>query len=812
MQKCPQCGKETREGAKFCPGCGSDLSSPATNPDLPIAANIPAGDLMRRLDAGQMQGMFNKRVVVEEGQTALLFLAGRLDQTLGAGSHSIGNILSSRTRDASVVVFQTSDIPVDVSISRLLTSDPLPLSLEFRLSLKIEEPMRFMTNLTGGAQFYTAQNLSAALYAPLESGCESFINARSIHELGVGESASRDLVLSLSSELDQVASRWGLRLISTEAVRIQCEAWDDITQTRTNYFVAASEEHAELEGRKRLFDVLQESQIQTLAEETLTVVGVEQRLSLWERMRQAMLAKSKGEVQTQAELEDLIRQSDKDSLLKDDGFQQLRRTMAEGKEDQEKSRAFLLRRVESEGEYELQKLDLGHRFGLSRERLSFEVASARQEMEGRWDLELRRVEVEIEHQRRLNEFRRGQESQDQESGNQSRIGEARTRSAIAGMERESDMEDMNGLLDISERNKEIKRRDEQERQLFQLEAERSRQEMELRNSEHQVELSIRESRAQHSMELERIEALSAAGIETLIAVSGPDQAQLLAQLASTRALSTCSPQQILAMQAESNPQVADALKEILTATAADGQLEQYERLVAELKENAQTSREDYQRNLITLNEMFNKALDSVKDTAVAFSSSAAVARGPATPPQPDLRPHAAPNGTITLMFTDIEGSTAMNQRLGDVAAQAILRDHNDIFRRELGIFQGFEVKSMGDGFMLAFSSGQNAVDCAVAVQRSLAAYNVLHTVEPLLVRMGLHAGDAIKEGDDFFGRNVIMASRISAKASGGEILVSSLFKEMTESVADLSYGEPREVELKGLAGLARVYPVSWEEV
>ena len=119
--------------------------------------------------------------------------------------------------------------------------------------------------------------------------------------------------------------------------------------------------------------------------------------------------------------------------------------------------------MESEGEYELQKLDLGHKFGLSQERLSFEVASARQEMEGRWDLEMRRVEVEIEQQRRLNEFRREQESQDQESGNQSRVGEARTRAAIAGMERESDMADMMELLNVSERNKDIKRRDEQER-------------------------------------------------------------------------------------------------------------------------------------------------------------------------------------------------------------------------------------------------------------------------------------------------------------------------------------------------------------
>ena len=810
MLSCPKCGKEAQEGWKFCRPCGYDLASPAAEPEATVTAHVPADDLMRRLDPGQMQGLLNKRVVVEEGQTALLFLGGRLDQTLGAGSHSIGNILSSHNRDASVVLFQTSDVPLNVSISRLLTSDPLPLSLEFRLVLKIEEPMRFMTNLTSGADFYTTQNLSSALYAPLEAGCESFMGARSIHELGNGESASRELVLSLSSQLDQAASRWGIRLISTQAVSIQCETWDEITQSRTDYFVAASEEHAGLEGRKRLFDVLQESQIQTLAEETLSVIGLEQRLSLWERMRHAMLAKSKGEVQSQAELEDLVRQADKDGLLKDDELQQLKRTLAESNEDQEKARAFLLRRVEAEGEHELQKLDLSHRFGLSQERLSFEVASARREMEGRWDLELHRVNMEIEQQRRLNEFRQEQESQDQELGNRSQIEEARTGAAVADIERDTDEKDLTMLINIHGVYLDTKRQDELARMRAELEAERNRQDLELQGRERQVELTIKESRANHTLELERIEALSGAGIETLIAVSGPDQAQLLAQLARTRALSTCSPQQILAMQAESSPQVAEALREILTATAAEGQLDQYERLVAEIKENAQTSREDYQQNLATMNEMFNKALDSVKDTAVAFSSSAGAARGPATPHQSDLRSHAAPDGTITLMFTNIEGSTAMNQRQGDEAAQAILREHNAIFRKEVERFHGFEVKSMGDGFMLAFSSGRNAIDCAVAVQRSLSDYNTLHTVEPLRVRMGLHTGDTIKEGDDFFGRNVILAARISAKASGGEILVSSLFKEMTESGADLKYGEAREVELKGLAGMARVYLVLWE--
>ena len=84
--------------------------------------------------------------------------------------------------------------------------------------------------------------------------------------------------------------------------------------------------------------------------------------------------------------------------------------------------------------------------------------------------------------------------------------------------------------------------------------------------------------------------------------------------------------------------------------------------------------------------------------------------------------------------------------------------------------------------------------------------------EPIHVRMGLHTGEAIRERDDFFGRNVILAARIAAQANGGEVLVSSLLKELTESSGDIAFGAAREVTLKGLSGSYRVHSVDWEGV
>jgi class 3 adenylate cyclase/ketosteroid isomerase-like protein len=176
--------------------------------------------------------------------------------------------------------------------------------------------------------------------------------------------------------------------------------------------------------------------------------------------------------------------------------------------------------------------------------------------------------------------------------------------------------------------------------------------------------------------------------------------------------------------------------------------------------------------------------------------------------RPDLGSHSAPDGTVTILFSDIENSSAMTERLGDLRWVELLRAHNAIIREQVTAHGGFEVKEVGDGFMLAFQSARRALQCAVAVQRAFAARNE-SAGEPIRVRMGLHAGEVIKEADDFFGRHVILASRIANQAHGGQILVSSLLKELTESAGDIRFGAEREVELKGLAGAHRAFEVVW---
>jgi class 3 adenylate cyclase len=175
--------------------------------------------------------------------------------------------------------------------------------------------------------------------------------------------------------------------------------------------------------------------------------------------------------------------------------------------------------------------------------------------------------------------------------------------------------------------------------------------------------------------------------------------------------------------------------------------------------------------------------------------------------RPSLAPGSAPDGTVTILFSDIEGSTAINERLGDVRWLELLRAHNRIIREHIGSCGGFEVKAQGDGFMVAFPSARRAIDCARAIQAAVARELGDHPDGPVRVRIGLHTGEAIRDEADFYGKNVVIAARIADKARGGEILASAVVKQLAESAGDVSFEDGREVELAGLAGPHAVYRV-----
>jgi parallel beta-helix repeat protein len=173
--------------------------------------------------------------------------------------------------------------------------------------------------------------------------------------------------------------------------------------------------------------------------------------------------------------------------------------------------------------------------------------------------------------------------------------------------------------------------------------------------------------------------------------------------------------------------------------------------------------------------------------------------------------HPAPDDTVAILFSDIEDSTVLTERLGDQRWLEVLRSHNQIFRKEISRHGGYEVKSQGDGFMLVFGDPCEALACAVSVQRAFAERGLDKANVTPRVRMGLHMGEVIAEEGDFFGKNVILAARITAKARGGEILVSEELREAATNGngSGLRFHQGRALKLKGLSGHHRVFHADW---
>ena len=170
---------------------------------------------------------------------------------------------------------------------------------------------------------------------------------------------------------------------------------------------------------------------------------------------------------------------------------------------------------------------------------------------------------------------------------------------------------------------------------------------------------------------------------------------------------------------------------------------------------------------------------------------------------------AAPDGTVVVLFSDIEDSTALNERLGDETWVRLLGAHDAVVRRHVDRHHGHIVKSQGDGFMVVFGDAADAVAAATEIQRSLAGgvRRVLRRT-PIRVRMGVHVGAAIERDGDYFGRNVAMAARVAGQAEGGQILVS---EPTHDSLADdvAFVGEAVVAELKGFPGQHRLWEVDW---
>jgi class 3 adenylate cyclase len=162
----------------------------------------------------------------------------------------------------------------------------------------------------------------------------------------------------------------------------------------------------------------------------------------------------------------------------------------------------------------------------------------------------------------------------------------------------------------------------------------------------------------------------------------------------------------------------------------------------------------------------------------------------------------------TFLFTDLERHTEMLQQLGDVAGRAALRQHERSAQSAIARHGGVAIKGTGDGYLASFGSAQRALACAAELQRACAEHDVDGWGE-LKVRIGINAGEPIAEESDLFGSSVNLAARLTALATGGQVLVSNVVKELVAG-KPFRFHDRGETTLRGFDEPTRVWELDYD--
>lgn len=168
-----------------------------------------------------------------------------------------------------------------------------------------------------------------------------------------------------------------------------------------------------------------------------------------------------------------------------------------------------------------------------------------------------------------------------------------------------------------------------------------------------------------------------------------------------------------------------------------------------------------------------------------------------------------PERTTTLVFSDIVGSTALNEQLGDHRWMAALTEHRTVVRGLLRTHGGTEIEAQGDGFVLVFDSARRGILFGRDLQREVSALADRSADAAIRIRVGVHCGDTMAEAGDVFGQHVVVAARIGAAAERDEALVSSLAIAVAGPIDGVAYDDERHLVLKGVSEPCGVRPLRW---
>jgi pilus assembly protein CpaF len=169
-------------------------------------------------------------------------------------------------------------------------------------------------------------------------------------------------------------------------------------------------------------------------------------------------------------------------------------------------------------------------------------------------------------------------------------------------------------------------------------------------------------------------------------------------------------------------------------------------------------------------------------------------------------------GTVTIMFTDVEESTRLLSTRGFTESHEIMKAYEAIIDEKVAEHAGRRIKGLGDGFMISFGSVRHGVECALAIQKAIGEYSKQNPERKVQVRIGLNTGEVVEEAGDIFGAAVNVAARVAGKAKGGEILVSEVVRQLIGPMAEMVFEFRGRYKLKGFPDRWRLHEVTAAEV
>ena len=596
-----------------------------------MAANISNNRWVREPDdfavelrERDLSGLFSRRIVIEEGTTGLLIVQGRFDRRLDTGEHvlegGLGAILGGRDRK-SIVLVTLAEVMLYITLPRLLTRDPVPFGVQTAVTLRFNPGREaiFLSNFMSGRDSLATSDLRRLVYAEVNEAAQDWSGGQTVRQLAEDMSLRDNLAMALESHIRPVLDRYGLTFGRMEVREFKCDIWDKSVNRRVETSLQVTQEQAELEGRKRLFDLAVGTDIQDLAEETEKTATYEKRIQLWERMHRAANQERMDKIKSEEDLTDFIRQTDRDSVLKEDEFDTFKAALHEAGEDRERLRAHVVRIVQMEEGYDFRRKELTLQSDLNQEQVEGQMGLERLRVESQLDTELRRTDLTLERQRRESEQRRAEEDLDSAARWGRELEQARTDAQTQGIARETERLDAELKLALEAKLTAQKRLDEQQSSGMELDKRASEQEQTFKVQEAELDLRLRELQERHRLELEAMHSMDTVSLHTLIAVAPGEKAPLLAELARTEALKSLSPDQILAIASEKSPELGGALAEMAIRGDNEQAKAMYERLISEQKDTAAEQRQSHREMTQTMQDMFNKALETQAQVASAFA-------------------------------------------------------------------------------------------------------------------------------------------------------------------------------------------------